>query len=787
MGQKKDTVLIVEDTEINIILLEKMLGDEYNVVVAGNGEQALACLEEPSNKIAAVLLDLMMPVMDGFQVMAIMQQKKLLHIPVIVMTGETDPVVEEKALVMGAVDFVPKPYKPRILKTRIANAIARSEITHLEQIRHTAEHDPLTDLYNRTTFFRQIMGYATLHENENMVFVRLDVRRFHLVNSLFGESTGDSLLIYIADKLREYVEHLAWGVYGRIESDIFGMFIPNDEEELVPSLEKLADEIALYRRDYAVSVVFGVYRVKASDYSAENMFMCASQASKAIKSVYTKRVGFYNIEMGEQMIREQEIVQDMKRALDDQEFIVYFQPKYDAEKKLPFGAEALVRWKHRDVGMISPGVFVPIFERNGFIGELDYYIWDHVCAAIRRWLDMGLDPAPISVNMSRADLSDPNLTANLTGLIKKYDLPPTMLYLELTESAYMDNPELMDQTLRSLHEAGFIILMDDFGSGYSSLNTLKDISVDILKIDMKFLSKDAYDVKSNKIINAVVQMAHSLYMPVIVEGVETEDQYEFLKDIGCEYIQGYFFSRPIPEEDYERMISSEEVKSGVAKIRQETFEKTIEEQEKLRTESRIGFSEMDVYGQPASFVKQGGEQLLDNMVYRDALTGVYNRNYIYDWRFFSEREKGRVSFLLIDLRWYTELREEYGQVASAELLKKVAKALMQVVGPRDVIVRYGGDVFLLMLKQVNDSMIPALVRRINKILAGLDWEGKDKFKLTADYGFSSVEDFERFYRDASHLDSMLHTAEVRLLYNKDKVEPIRKVVLLLEQPDSERE
>ena len=405
MGREKDTVLIVEDTEINIILLEKVLSQEYDIEIAGNGEQALEKLSDPSNKIAVVLLDLMMPVMDGFQVMANMQQRGLMHIPVIVMTGETDPVVEEKALVMGAVDFVPKPYKPRILKTRIANAIARSEMTHLDQLRHTVEHDSLTDLYNRTTFFRQIMGYATLHENEAMVFVRMDIRRFHLINSLFGESTGDALLIYIANKIREYVDRLDWGVYGRIESDIFGMFIPHDEEGLIPSLEELSAEIEEYRKDYTVSCVFGVYKVRASDYSAENMFMCASQASKSIKHNYTKQVGFYDIEMGEQMIREQEIVQDMKRALDAQEFIVYYQPKYDVEKRLPFGAEALVRWKHKDVGMISPGVFVPIFERNGFIGELDYYIWDHVCAAIRRWLDDGLDPAPISVNMSREALT----------------------------------------------------------------------------------------------------------------------------------------------------------------------------------------------------------------------------------------------------------------------------------------------------------------------------------------------------------------------------------------------
>ena len=422
--------------------------------------------------------------------------------------------------------------------------------------------------------------------------------------------------------------------------------------------------------------------------------------------------------------------------------------------------------------------------------ELDISIWDKVCSDIRKWIDKGLDPAPVSVNMSRADISDPNLTEHITGLLKKYDLPPSLLALELTESVYMDNPELMDRALKSLRDAGFTILMDDFGSGYSSLNTLKDISVDILKVDMAFLSGDMKGDRSGKIINAVVQMAHSLDMPVVVEGVETEAQFEFLKAIGCEYIQGFYFSLPLPATEYEKLISQSSVKRGVAEIRKELAELSVEKREDERAshEGRLGITGLEdmLYGLKMEMKDRPPAKNPESPYYRDALTGIHNRNYLFDWCFWSEKETGKISFLLIDLQYFTELMEQYGHEVGKRVLKQVATALTQVVMPGDILIRYGGDVFLLIVKQLSNSMILPLVHRISRVLASLKWEGSAERTLCADFGFASEDGFERFYHDAHYLDNMLHAAEVRLLYNKDKTKNIRKVVLIAEPADSDR-
>ena len=242
----------------------------------------------------------------------------------------------------------------------------------------------------------------------------------------------------------------------------------------------------------------------------------------------------------------------MQKALDEEQFVVYLQPKFDLASDTACGAEALVRWLHPEKGLISPGVFIPVFERNGFISKLDYYVWHKTCALLRRWLDKGARPSPVSVNISRISLYNPRLTEVLTGLVREYALPPALLQLEITESAYMTNPDLMKNTIASLHQAGFTILMDDFGSGYSSLNTLKEIDMDVLKVDMKFLPVGEAVGRAEIILSSIIKMANWLGMHVVVEGVESRQQRDFLEGAGCECVQGYFYSRPIPSAEYEQ-------------------------------------------------------------------------------------------------------------------------------------------------------------------------------------------------------------------------------------------
>ena len=253
------------------------------------------------------------------------------------------------------------------------------------------------------------------------------------------------------------------------------------------------------------------------------------------------------------MQREQQIINEMDTALEEKQFVVYFQPKYELDGYTPRGAEALVRWKKTDGTMVSPGEFIPVFEKNGFIIKLDYYVWDQVCQLIATALRAGRKPDPISVNVSRVNLYNPNFLESLVNLVEKYRIPPEYLHLELTESVFSDTENVILNAVNYLHKAGFTILMDDFGSGYSSLNVLKDIDLDVLKIDMKFLSKGKDDGRGEKILAAVIQMAKALDMPVIAEGVEEKKQVQMLKRLGCNYIQGYYFAKPMPQEDYERL------------------------------------------------------------------------------------------------------------------------------------------------------------------------------------------------------------------------------------------
>ncbi len=236
---------------------------------------------------------------------------------------------------------------------------------------------------------------------------------------------------------------------------------------------------------------------------------------------------------------------------------MYFQPKYELERLTPYGAEALVRWQRPDGTLVPPGEFIPIFEKNGFIIKSDFYVWEKVCQFIRRELDGGRCPAPISVNVSRVNLYNPKFLETLINLVEKYKIPPKHLNLELTESAFSDNTDMIQDAVDYLHRVGFTIMMDDFGSGYSSLNILKDINLDVLKIDMKFLSKSKMaDSRGTKILEAVVRMAQSLKMPVIAEGVEEREQVDFLCSLGCDYIQGYYFAEPMSIDRYKKLIGS---------------------------------------------------------------------------------------------------------------------------------------------------------------------------------------------------------------------------------------
>lgn len=548
----KQTVLVVEDEPVNRKILNKLLSESYRVLEAENGAVAWDLLSRKENSISAVLLDIVMPVMDGYALMEKIRQAQLTDLPIIIMTGETTPQSEQKALDAGAWDFVTKPLNARVLLSRLKNAIARSQIAFYEKMRYLAQHDALTGVYNRGKLFSATKEMLASYPHLRFVFLRLDVDRFSLFNASFGEAAGDELLKYLAALLQDAASSFPVCTFGRMNADIFCACVPfeGDRDTLSAWVNGIQQKLADYRHDYLLEVSVGACLVDGPKTEVEDLFFRASMGTQKCKNQYAIHLGFYDEATGRKMADEIAITNDMQSALTEQQFKIYFQPKFRLSTDRACGAEALVRWQHPVRGLISPGAFIPIFERNGFIARLDRYVWEQVCRILRDWIDRGMDPDPVSVNVSRVSLYNPQLVDVMLELVQRYRLPTTLLQLEVTESAYMTNPDLMRETIHALRAAGFTLLMDDFGSGYSSLNMLKEIEVDILKVDMKFLPVQHEMEKGEIILASVIKMVNWIGMNVVVEGVETRKQRDFLEGTGCDCVQGYYYAAPMPLEDY---------------------------------------------------------------------------------------------------------------------------------------------------------------------------------------------------------------------------------------------
>ena len=555
----RSTILVVDDEEMVKQRLRDTMSDEFDIIDASDGKEALEILEANSGRISVVLLDLIMPVMDGFQFMnEFRKHQEYNNIPVIVATANDDWHSEQKCLEAGVWDFVMKPYNPVLLQFRIRNAIDKSRMI-------MSERDPVTGLYSKLKFYQSVRKMLTDATGETFAFVRFDIDRFKMINSFYGIKEGDNVLRSIASELRRISTAFEKFIYGRLENDIFAVCMPYKEENIDLLANALQLNLKKLNKDYNIKVSCGVYIINDYNMDVSEMYDRAFLAAKSCKGKFVQNIAYYDESMIENMKQEQYIINEVNRALEEEQFEVYLQPKINLMTDRSYGAEALVRWRHPEKGMISPGEFIPIYERNGIIGRLDLYMWRHVCMILRRWLDEGQNPNPISVNVSRVNIYNPHLVEILKNLITEFQIPPYLLNLELTESAFMEDQELVMKTMSRLHQIGFKIMMDDFGSGYSSLNVLKDMEVDYLKVDMKFLQQDQeFNGKGEKVLTSVVRMAKWLHLPSIVEGVETMEQVDFLKCIGCEYAQGYYYAKPMPVEEYESFLARENEMEAIA-------------------------------------------------------------------------------------------------------------------------------------------------------------------------------------------------------------------------------
>lgn len=548
----KRQILIADDEFINREILAEILKDDYEVLLAEDGVKTLEMMKQYKETLSLVLLDILMPGMSGLEVLKTVKEDKLLaHIPVIVMTAEKDAEVE--SLKLGAADFIPKPYPAvDVIHARMLRTI---ELSEDREIIHSTEKDPLTGLYNKEFFYKYAEQYDNYHKDTEMDAAIIDVNHFRMINERYGKSYGDDVLRQIGEMLLETV-NARGGLACRQEADTFLVYCPH-QENLGDILDDASKQIAeRSSSDNRVRLRMGIYECADKSIDIERRFDRAKMAADAVKGTFTRTIGTYDDSLHKKQHYAEQLIEAFPAAIREKQFKVYYQPKFDVRPDTPIltSAEALVRWIHPELGMISPGEFIPLFEENGLIQQLDYYVWEEAARQISEWKERLHYSVPVSVNVSRIDMYDSKIFETLQHLTEKYGLTGRDILLEVTESAYTQDSTQIIETAQRFRDLGFKIEMDDFGTGYSSLNMISSLPIDALKLDMQFIRNAFREGGNTHMLEVIIGISDFLSVPVIAEGVETEEQLHALRNLGCDIVQGYFFSKPVPASDFEPFI-----------------------------------------------------------------------------------------------------------------------------------------------------------------------------------------------------------------------------------------
>ncbi len=540
-GKRK--ILIVEDNEMNLKMLDALLADKYEVLTAKNGRIGLNILEEKYKELSLVLLDVHMPVLNGFEFLKRMREDALLSsVPIMVITANGGIDVELNCLDLGAADFITKPYHSDIIIRRIRNVIRLKESSlTLEAV----ERDELTGLYTEQAFSHYVKQIMSFKPNKKMQLIVAKVKDFKLVNSIYGAEKADEFLRYLASA---YSKRLKDGLIARKANTSFVCLLYGDKELDHRKMADTINEISENAPIKGVKVKYGIYEDIDKNLPISTCYDYVSLAIETIMESYDHDIAFYTEEIAKKRIHEQMIENCFEEALNDEEFLVYYQPKIDLSTEKVIGAEALVRWKKSDGTMVPPGEFIPVYEKNGQIEKLDEYVFRKVCQLQRREMDEWKKLINISVNLSRSSILHDGIAECYIKIAKDNKIPFSCVPLEITESAAIYGKRI-HSTTEQLVNAGFKLHMDDFGSGYSSMLCLNQIPFSALKID-KSLIDHVCEEKGKTLVEQVIMLSKLLNMKVIAEGVETEEQIIELRKMNCDEIQGFYYAKPMPEKEF---------------------------------------------------------------------------------------------------------------------------------------------------------------------------------------------------------------------------------------------
>ena len=477
--------------------------------------------------------------------------------------GSTDKITFGDYIQDNAASFLAVAAAILFIMLLLAVAKVRSDKKALDRQKliDATELDPLTKLYTRNYFFEYADRMHNEHPDYKLDAIAINIEQFHVVNAIYGWDFGDKVLLALGDEIKKYVGEND-GIACRSTADRFYIYClhTDDYKGLYDRLQKTLD---VFSDNVSIHIRMGAMPYQ-SDLGPVELFDRARTASSMVRGEMHEKLMVFNEDMRKREILEQRLTNDLKYALEHHEFVVFYQPKYNVQVDPPIvqSAEALVRWNHHEIGMIPPGTFISLFEKNGRIGLIDKYVWDEAARQINEWKEKYGIAIPVSVNLSRMDIFEPDLIKNIDEITEGNGVSKAAIHLEVTESAYTDDAEQIIGVVGKLRDSGYIIEMDDFGTGYSSLNMLSSIPIDILKLDKSFIDKiekpEERQEKDIRMIELILDIARSLKLMVVAEGVENGDQLEFLKEHGCEMVQGYYFSKPLPAEEFEKLAFGED-------------------------------------------------------------------------------------------------------------------------------------------------------------------------------------------------------------------------------------
>lgn len=553
----KPTLLII-DMNSEISELAEVLGDEYTIVTAATCIEGMRYLQENMGRVRAVIFDILTLKDAGFEYLKILASDSYYgNIPVLVSTDTEEEDIAEKCIQMGAADFISKPYTPSFVRRRVKNMITLGES---EAMISAVEKDVLTNVYTKEAFYHASELVLKRNRDKHYSLFLCDIEQFKLLNSQYGKEACDKLLKTIASYLKMIVPHGLVGRFGRDQFVVMTETYESISEEHI--INRMNDMVAQLSIPHIVLKI-SVYENVPNDMPVSNVCDRLLMAVERIKGKYYKHVVFYDSAMRKALMEEHMIVDYMEESLADGSFEIYYQGKFDCASDCITGAEALVRWKHPVLGMLSPGKFIPVFEKNGFITKLDAYVIEKVCSHIKGWVKKGIE-IPVSVNISYMDLMEDGWVDRQLETISASGVGNRLIHIELTESMYYENVKYISDLISKFRKSGCLIEMDDFGSGYSTLGMLSEFHIDILKIDASLISKLE---KNELLVDTIIGLAHKMDCKVVAEGVENYSQYVKLKALECDYIQGYYMSSPVDSIQFAAYLSNEIEKQ---KIRRES-------------------------------------------------------------------------------------------------------------------------------------------------------------------------------------------------------------------------